>query len=83
MATISVKVLASYPNMGNIKINDRPQALEDEITCDIGDTVRLEAIVLNEQYVDFRQWSDSNYDKVRNIVVTGDLSLSAHFESNV
>ena len=69
--------------MGNIKINDRPQALEDEITCDIGDTVRLEAIVLNEQYVDFRQWSDSNYDKVRNIVVTGDLSLSARFETNV
>ena len=69
--------------MGNIKINDRPQALEDEITCDIGDTVRLEAIVLNEQYVEFVQWSDSNYDKVRNIVVTGDLSLSARFETNV
>ena len=69
--------------MGNIKINDRPQALEDEITCDIGDTVRLEAIVLNEQYVEFIQWSDSNYDKVRNIVVTGDLSLSARFETNV
>ena len=69
--------------MGNIKINDRPQALEDEITCDIGDTVRLEAIVLNEQYVEFIQWSDSNYDKVRNIVVTGDLSLSAYFEQNL
>ena len=69
--------------MGNIKINDRPQALEDEITCDIGDTVRLEAIVLNEQYVEFIQWSDSNYDKVRGIVVTGDLSLSARFETNV
>ena len=69
--------------MGNIKINDRPQALEDEITCDIGDTVRLEAIVLNEQYVEYIQWSDSNYDKVRNIVVTGDLSLSARFETNV
>ena len=83
MATVSARVNSQTPSIGYIKINDRPQAWEDEITCYVGDTVRLEAIVANEQYCVFREWSDHSEDKVRNIVVTGDLSLSATIEPSV
>ena len=83
MATVSARVNSQYQTIGYIKINDRPQAWEDEITCYVGETVRLEAIVNDEQHCVFREWSDHSEDKVRNIVVTGDLSLSATIEPSV
>ena len=83
MATVSARVNSQYETIGYIKINDRPQAWEDEITCYVGETVRLEAIVNDEQHCVFRQWSDGSVDQIRNIVVTGNLSLYATIEPSV
>ena len=81
MATISVKVWETYLDAGNIKINDRPEAKQDQITCYVGDTVRLEAILLDAQNAKFVEWSDRSEDTIRNIVVTEDLSLIADFNT--